>query len=58
MNESAFELFMQGFKRGLWLSVALPVRIVAAVVRTAVTLCYEEGPFAPPTKKCLPRRGA
>ena len=51
MNESAFELFMQGFKRGLWLSVALPVRIVAAVVRTAVTLCYDEGPFAPPSKK-------
>lgn len=51
MNESAFDLFMQGFKRGLWLYVALPVRIVTAVVQTAVTLCYDEGPFATPTKK-------
>ncbi|HEU4624012.1 MAG TPA: hypothetical protein VFS52_04575 [Steroidobacteraceae bacterium] len=51
MNESAFALFMQGFKRGLWLAVAFPVGVVAAVVRTAVTLCYDEGPFAPPTKK-------
>jgi hypothetical protein len=51
MNESAFELLMQGVKRGLWLAVALPVRIVAAVVRAAATLCYEEGPFATQTKK-------
>ena len=51
MNESAFTLVLQGFKRGIWLSVALPVGIVAAVVRTVVTLCFDDGPFATPTKK-------
>ena len=51
MNESALTLFLYGFKRAIWLSVALPVGIVTAVVRTVVALCSDEGPFERPTKK-------
>jgi hypothetical protein len=56
MNESALTLFLQGFKRSIWLSIALPVAlvvaIVAAVVRTVVALCFQDDdPFETPTKK-------
>ncbi len=52
MNESAITLFLQGFKRSIWLSIALPVAVVAAVVRTIVTLCFaDDGPLETSTKK-------
>jgi hypothetical protein len=52
MNESAYTLFMQGFKRGIWLSVAAPVAVVAAVVQTLITLGFtDDSPFATPSKK-------
>jgi len=52
MNESAFTLFMQGFKRGIWLYFAAPVAVIAAVVRTLIALGFtDESPFDAPSKK-------
>jgi hypothetical protein len=51
MNESAFALFMQGFKRSIWLSFAAPVAVVEAIVRTLITLSTAAGPFDASAKK-------
>ena len=34
--------FRRGFKRGIWLYFALPAAVVAAVVRTFITLCFND----------------
>jgi hypothetical protein len=44
--------FRHGFKRGIWRWFALPVAVGAAVVRTVVTLGFEdEDPGEAPTRK-------